>query len=58
MGKCKLCGKNGEDLTLISASHKDLGRIMVCDECWKKLWNENRMVCGTTGSGGTCTSCR
>jgi len=58
MGKCKLCGKNGEALTLISASHKDLGRIMVCDECWKKLWNENRMVCGTTGSGGTCTSCR
>jgi len=57
MGKCKLCGKNGEDLTLRSANHKELGRIMVCDECWKRLWNGNRMICSTTGSGGTCPSC-
>jgi len=58
MGECKLCGKNSEDLTLLSANHKDLGQIMVCEECWKKLWRKNRMVCGTTGSGGTCPSCR
>jgi len=58
MGECKLCGKNGEDLTLLSANHKDLGQIMVCEECWKKLWRKNRMVCGATGSGGTCPSCR
>ena len=56
--KCELCGKNGEDLTLLSADHKDRGRIMVCEECWKKLWHENRMVCGTSSSGGTCPSCR
>ena len=42
MPECKLCGKNGEDLTLLSASHKDLGQVMVCEECWKKLWNKNR----------------
>jgi predicted SprT family Zn-dependent metalloprotease len=58
MGQCKLCGKDGENLTLTSADHKDLGRIMVCTECWKKLYKENRMVCGATGSGGTCPSCR
>jgi len=29
MAECRLCGKNGEDLTLLSADHKDLGRIMV-----------------------------
>jgi len=52
MSECKLCGKNDENLTLLSADHKDLGQIMVCSQCWKKLWNENRMVCGTTGSGG------
>jgi len=57
MGKCKICGKNGEDLTLLSANHKEFGRIMVCEECWKKLWNRNRMICSTTGSGGTCPSC-
>ncbi len=58
VAECKLCGKNGEGLTLVSADHKDLGRIMVCEKCWKKLWNENRMVCSTSGSGSTCTSCR
>jgi predicted SprT family Zn-dependent metalloprotease len=58
MGECKLCGRNGEDLTLRSADHKDLGRIMVCSDCWRKLWNKNSMVCGTSGSGGTCPSCR
>ena len=58
MAECRICGKNGEDLTLLSANHKDLGQIMVCEECWKKLWHENRMVCGTTGAGGTCPSCR
>ena len=25
MAECRLCGKNGEDLTLLSADHKDLG---------------------------------
>jgi hypothetical protein len=58
MVECRLCGKNGEDLALLSADHKDLGRVMVCAECWKRLWDKNRMVCGTSGSGGTCSSCR
>ena len=37
MAEFRLYGKNGEDLTLLSADHKDLRRIMVCEECWKKL---------------------
>lgn len=57
MGECKLCGKNGEELTLLSANHRDLGQIMVCRECWIKLNNDNCMVWGSTGSGSTCPSC-
>ncbi len=56
MEKCSLCGKNGDDLTLLEARHKELGRIKICGECWEKLWNENAMVSGT-GSGGGCPSC-
>ena len=56
MNECGLCGKKGEDLSLLSASHKELGRIMICRECWVKLYKKNRMVCGTT-SGGTCPTC-
>jgi len=58
MGECKLCGKNGEKLSLVSANHKDLGYITVCRECWTKLYDGNRMVCGSTGSGGSCPSCK
>jgi len=58
MEKCGLCGKTGNDLSLYSANHKDLGQIMVCQECWVKLYDKNRMVSSTTGSGGTCPTCR
>jgi ribosome-binding protein aMBF1 (putative translation factor) len=57
MGKCELCGKNGDDLSLLSANHKDRGYVMVCRDCWVKLYDGNRMVCGTTGSGGSCPTC-
>ena len=40
MEECKLCGKNGEDISLFSANHKELGSIMVCDECWRKLYEK------------------
>jgi len=56
MSACKLCGKKGEDLSLLSANHKELGNIMVCQECWVKLYDENRMVC-SAGSGGSCPAC-
>jgi len=57
--KCELCGKSGEDLSRLSANHKELGRIMICQECWTKLYDENRMVCGTTGgsSSSSCPTC-
>jgi len=58
MAECEFCGKKGEELSLLQANHKDLGQIMVCQECWEKLWLGNRTVCGTTGSSGTCPSCR
>ena len=55
---CRLCGKNGEKLSLYSAQHKDLGGIKVCRECWVKLYDHNRMVAGSGGSSGSsCPSC-
>lgn len=58
MEECKLCGKNDENLSLVGANHKELGYIMVCKECWVKLYAKNRMVCGTgSGSSGTCPTC-
>ena len=57
MEECKLCGKNGEDISLFSANHKELGSIMVCDECWRKLYEKNRMVCGASGGSGSCPTC-
>jgi len=54
MGKCEICGKEGEDLSLIWADHKDLGYITICQDCWRKLYAENLMVCGT-GPGGGCS---
>ena len=55
---CRLCGKSGEALSLYSANHKDLGLIKVCRECWVSLYEVNRMVAGSGGSGTTsCPSC-
>ena len=58
MDECELCKRKEEDLSLLSANHRELGRIMVCQECWANLYEENRMVCDTTSSGGTCPTCR
>jgi len=57
MGVCALCSNGGEDTSLLEASHKELGRIMVCGDCWRDLYQENRIVYGTTRSGkcGVCT---
>jgi hypothetical protein len=57
MGKCDICGKNGEDLSLIGANHKKLGNIKICSECWEKLYGENEFVGGTSGSGSSCPTC-
>ncbi|RLI27413.1 MAG: hypothetical protein DRO52_00270 [Candidatus Hecatellales archaeon] len=58
MGECQLCGKKGENLSLLQANHKELGAIMVCQDCWRKLYEDNAMVCGLSGgSGGSCPTC-
>jgi hypothetical protein len=58
VGGCELCGKSGEDLSLYSAQHKELGWIKVCRECWVKLYDANSMVAGSGGSSGSsCPSC-
>ena len=56
MGVCDLCSNGGEDVSLLAASHKELGRIKVCRDCWQKLYQENRMVYGSTCSG-KCSVC-
>ena len=59
--KCDLCERSDEDLSLLSANHKDLGWIKICNDCWSKLYARNRMVAGSTGSsknsGSACRSC-
>ncbi|MBS7656871.1 MAG: hypothetical protein QXI71_03320 [Candidatus Bathyarchaeia archaeon] len=57
MRKCVLCSKSGEDLSLFGANHKELGYIMVCQECWIKLNEENLIISGSGSSSGSC-SCR
>ena len=56
--RCELCGKNDEDLSLYSTQHKKLGRIKVCRKCWVKLYDDNNMVAGSSGSSGSsCPTC-
>jgi len=55
MGKCELCGKEGSRM---EAAHKELGRIMVCQECWSKLYGENRMAADIGSSGSSCAFCK
>ena len=57
--ECEICGKRGEDLSRLSANHKELGLIMVCQECWVSLYDENQMVSSSTGSSNTspCATC-
>ena len=57
--QCDICGKRGRDLSRLSANHKELGLIMVCQECWIRLYDENQMVSSSTGSSSTspCSTC-
>lgn len=54
MGKCELCSKEGSRM---EANHKELGRIMVCQDCWANLYDKNRMTCSVDASGGSCSCC-
>jgi hypothetical protein len=44
--------KSGKDLSLFLDNHKELGQIMVCRECWGKLYEENRMMLDTSSYRG------
>ena len=54
MGVCALCSNGGEGTSLLEANHKELGRIMVCRDCWRDLYEENSLVYGSTCSGKCC----
>jgi uncharacterized protein YlaI len=62
MSHCQICEKSG-DISLLLAHHKELGNIYVCQECWAKLADKNKIItsgtgsCGPCGSGGPCSSC-
>lgn len=61
--KCDCCDKHGEDLSLLSANHKEMGWVKVCKECWTAFYMKNHMVAGTSNSGSVihnsspCSSC-
>lgn len=50
--KCRICGKT--DVSLLFTSHKELGYIGVCRDCWTKLFEDNLFVSGSGSSGGCC----
>ena len=56
MGRCGMCGTEGDGLSLLGANHKELGWVMVCQDCWRSLSNENRMVSGSS-CAGKCSAC-
>jgi hypothetical protein len=62
ISRCDCCDKQGEDLSLLLANHKERGWVKVCKECWAILYSENAMVAGTGTSGSVinsspCSSC-
>ncbi|KXA92110.1 hypothetical protein AKJ64_04030 [candidate division MSBL1 archaeon SCGC-AAA259E17] len=58
MGECEICGKEGSRLQV---NHQELGRVMVCRDCWKKINEEGMKVwegtCSASSCGG-CTACK
>ena len=46
------CGPSGinDDLSLLSAYHKELGWIKVCSDCWSELYTINDMIACSTES--------
>ncbi len=56
MTKCEICGK--ENVSLLYAEHKDLGRLIkICRDCWEVAYAENCLVSGS-GSAGGCSCSR
>ena len=49
LSKCDLCERSDEDMSLLSANHKEKGWIKVCQNCWSELYSKNRMVSGSSG---------
>ena len=56
MGTCALCGNGGEGISTLGASHKELGWIMVCQDCWRNLSDTNSIVAGSSCTG-KCAGC-
>ncbi|MDI6859133.1 MAG: hypothetical protein QMC85_01415 [Methanocellales archaeon] len=51
MGKCGICGKGGEDVSLLFARHRDLGGVWLCSDCWR---NEYSKIVPSGSSGSCC----
>ncbi|MFP4116692.1 MAG: hypothetical protein ACLFTY_01590 [Candidatus Aenigmatarchaeota archaeon] len=51
---CELCGSEG---SLLEANHTDKGKVMVCRDCWTKLYEKNEMVAGSSCSSCSTSSC-
>ncbi len=59
MGKCELCEDDGSRMLV---NHAELGKIMVCRDCWKDIYNRGQSICEGTSSGrrrgGGCPACK
>jgi hypothetical protein len=62
ISKCAICGKAEEDMTLYGVSHKELGWVNICRDCWRDSYDNNRLVAGSgskSSSGcGACCGCK
>ncbi|MGQ9721761.1 MAG: hypothetical protein ACUVXA_10625 [Candidatus Jordarchaeum sp.] len=51
MDKCSICGKNDKNVSLLYASHRELGNIWLCSDCWAKEYHK---ILPSGGSRGCC----
>lgn len=52
MGECEFCGSDG---SLLELNHGELGRKMVCSECWQGNWKNHVSTASSgEGSAGGC----
>lgn len=59
MKECELCGTIDSRLQV---NHKEHGRIMVCSDCWQRIYKEGQRIIEGTCSGQNdgsagCLSC-
>jgi len=51
---CGIC--HARDVGLYYARHKELGAVLLCQQCWVKAYAGNELVSGSGARGCSCGS--